>query len=69
MTDKERVLKYMEEHGSITPWEAITEFGCTRLGAQIWDLKRDGHSITSKLETGVDRHGEPTRYARYTLNK
>lgn len=69
MTDKQRILLYMEEHGSITPWEAITEFGCTRLGARIWDLKKDGLSITSKMETGVDRHGEVCRYSRYYLNK
>lgn len=69
MSDKQRILAYMEEHGSITPWDAIREFGCTRLGARIWDLRRDGHSITAKMETGVDRHGEPFRYSRYTLTE
>lgn len=69
MSDKERILKFMEKHGSITPWEAITEFGCTRLGARIWDLKRDGHNIIATMETSTDRFGDVTRYARYSLQK
>ena len=69
MSDKSRILKHLQEHGSITPWEAIEQFGCTRLGARIWDLKRDGHDIRTSIETGTDRHGEPCRYARYTLGE
>ena len=67
MSDKKRVLEFMQEHGSITPWQAIEKFGCTRLGARIWDLKHDGHRISTTIEEGTDRFGEPCRYARYTL--
>lgn len=69
MSDKERILAHLQKHGSITPWEAIELFGCTRLGARIWDLKHDGHDIRTTMETGKDRYGEPTRYARYTLHE
>ena len=69
MTDKVRVLDYLKAHGSITPLEALNELGCYRLGARIWDLRHDGHTIITEMEHGVDRHGEPMRYARYTLRR
>lgn len=39
MTQTERIIKRLKEHGSITPLEAIKEYGITRLGARIWDLR------------------------------
>jgi hypothetical protein len=68
MNDRQRVLDYLETHGSITPLDALS-FGCYRLGARIWDLRRDGHSIQTEIITGRDMHGEPMRYARYILKK
>ena len=44
-TQKEAVLKYMQEHGSITTHEAIYELGVTRLSAKIFELKKDGYGI------------------------
>ena len=67
MKQTERVLTYMQKHGSITPLQALDDLGIMRLGARIWDLKRDGHRISAELESGLNRHGEAVRYARYTL--
>ena len=67
MTQCERVLKHLEQHGTITPMEAIKELGIMRLGARIWDLKHEGHDIRRKLVTGKNRHGETVRYAEYRL--
>lgn len=39
-----------------------------RLGARIWDLKRDGHDIRSEIVVGCNRYGEKIHYARYTMN-
>jgi hypothetical protein len=62
------VLEYLRRFGSITPAEALGEFGCMRLGARIWDLKRDGHDITMELVQGTNRLGRTVRYARYRLH-
>jgi len=67
MSDKSRVLDYLQANGSITPMEALREFGCYRLGARIWDLRHDGHSISTEMVEGWDRNGERERYARYRL--
>ena len=67
MKQKDRILRHLEDQGSITQWEAIRDYGIMRLGARIWDLKHDGHNIVTERETSVNRYGEKTAYARYRL--
>ena len=67
MTQNEMILRYMKEFGSITPWEAMREFGCMRLGARIYDLKRDGVGIIKKTITNKNRFGKTVRFAQYSL--
>jgi len=69
MTQCDKILRHLRDVGSITPVDALKEYGCMRLGARIWDLKRMGHHIDMELETGENRYGEKTRYARYTLRR
>ena len=63
----ERVYQYMREFGSITPLDAIRDLGYTRLACAIAEMKRDGHKIKTEIETGRNRWGKPTHYARYSL--
>lgn len=67
MTQCERLLKHFEDHETITPIEAMNDFGIMRLGARIWDLKHEGHDIRRKMVTGKNRNGETVRYAEYRL--
>jgi hypothetical protein len=68
MTNKERVLEYMREEGSITSLDAFRELGNTRLSASIWDLiHRDGYDIRSITEKRKNRWGEDTYFSRYYL--
>lgn len=61
------VLKYLKEHGSITIYEAVYKLGITRLGARIWDLKRQGYMFSSELVEVTKRDGTKTRVKQYTL--
>ena len=63
------VLDYMEEFGSITPIDAFRDLGITRLSAIVFNLKEEGHDIDKVIETGKNRFGNRTRYARYSLGK
>lgn len=67
MTQNSMILDYLERNGSITQAEAISQFGCYRLGARIWELKERGYKIIRHMEDGVNRYGAKTRYARYSL--
>jgi hypothetical protein len=62
---KERVLDYIRETGSITQLEAIKELGVLRLSAVIFDLKKDGNAIKSELVPVKTRYGT-AHIARYS---
>lgn len=49
MSQKELILNHLLDGKSITPLEALDLFKCFRLGAMIWDLKKEGHDIKSEL--------------------
>jgi hypothetical protein len=53
MTDKhnqsEQILAYMMRGYTITPLEALSQFGCFRLGARCYDLKHRGINIKSEM--------------------
>ena len=67
MTQKEMILAYMRETGSITAAEAMSEIGCYRLAARISDIKRDGIYVRSDKAKSVNRFGKKVTYSRYML--
>ena len=68
MNQTQQILDHLTRYGSITPLDALREYGCMRLGARIWDLKRAGIRIRSEIVTAPNKHGEPVRFAQYTLD-
>lgn len=70
MTKTEAVLKHLEIFGSITSWEAIKEYGATRLSAIIFNLR---HKYDMNIENDwiefTDRYGNKSRYAKYIYIK
>lgn len=69
MIQKERVLKYMQDFGSITQVQALNYLGVFRLAARIADLRRDGVAIRSQQKAGKNRYGETVYFAEYSLAK
>lgn len=69
MTQCERILRHLQDYGSITQAEAVTEYGCYRLGARIFDLKAQGVPIRSERVTGKNRYDEPVSFSRYSIVK
>ena len=67
MTQCERILRHLEDHGSLTQAEAMQEYGIMRLSARIWDLRHRGHEIRQEMVRDKNRYGEPVSFARYTL--
>lgn len=65
MTQGERILKYIDEKGSITPYEAFLELGITKLATRISELRRGGEKIEKRYVTGTNRFGEKIQYMEY----
>lgn len=67
MTQCERIQRHLQDHGSITAVEALSEYGVYRLAARISDLRHKGVAIDSKIVAGVNRYGERVCYSVYSL--
>lgn len=64
---RDKILDYIREHGSITQLDALREFGCMRLASRMSDLKKLGYSVKKTMETSRNRYGDTVSYARYTI--
>ena len=69
MTQNERILKHLKNHGSITSIEAITEYGIMRLASRVSDLKKAGYPITSEVVAVKNRYGEHCHIKKYMLER
>ena len=67
-TQCDLILRYMDEHGSITSLEAIKYFGCLRLASRINDLRKRGYMIVRNMVRMENEDGSYRgRYAEYHL--
>lgn len=67
VAQKYRVLKYIQDFGSISTFEAFTELGITRLSARIFELKELGYRFKKKTIQTKNRYGDATHYVEYRL--
>lgn len=67
ITQDDRILRHLKENKSITSWEAIREYGITRLSAVIFRLRKAGHSIENEIVYARNRYDEPVHFVRYKL--
>lgn len=59
----QKVKRHLQEHGSITSWEAFSKYKYTRLASGIFDLRK-----TMNIET-VMHYKDGISYAEYVLVK
>ena len=69
MTQQQRILKYIEDFGSITTLEGFTELGISKLTTRISEIRASGVKILDKTESSKNRWGEITHYKRYFFEK
>ena len=67
ITQCDKVLRHLKDHGSITSFEAFNEYGILRLASRINDLRAQGIAIVSETASGKNRYGETTHYSVYRL--
>ena len=67
ITQRDRVINYIREFGSISSWEAYKDLGITQLATRIKELKEQGYDFKTEWESSTNRFGEKTDYKRYYL--
>tara|TARA_R110000764_G_scaffold12015_1_gene35593 strand:+ start:151 stop:411 length:261 start_codon:yes stop_codon:yes gene_type:complete len=63
------ILWHLQKYNNITSWEAIKEYGATRLSAIIFNLRKRGHIIESVPITLKNRFNKTTTISKYTYIK
>ena len=67
MTQKELVLQYIADFGSITPMEAFGDLGITKLATRISEMRKEGKEFKIDMVKRKNRYGKPVRFARYSF--
>lgn len=67
ITQKQLVLQYLKDFGSITSIQAFADLGITRLAARISDLKDVGVYTKKETITSKNRYGKTVHFAKYSL--
>ncbi len=67
-TQCDRVYRYIQDFGSITQYEALTDLGVMRLASRISEIKKRGAKIKKTMKTVKNRYGEKCSVAEYSLD-
>ena len=69
MTQKDRVLNYIKENGSIDRLRAFTDCGVFELSSIIVNLEKRGYRFRKEQMLGITKFGESFHYKKYSLVK
>lgn len=68
MNQREQILDYLQRFETITPMQAYSDLGITKLATRISEMRRrDGVEFNIEMIKGKNRYGRPMRYAKYSL--
>ena len=67
-SQNKRIRKHLESGRSLTPLDALYQYGCFRLGARIHNLKSQGLAIETEM-VEILSEGKKKHVARYKLVK
>ena len=69
MTQREQILEYIKQFGSVTPMQAFADLGITKLATRISEMKRDGVRIHTESVKVKNRFGKNVTFAVYSLEE
>ena len=67
MNQRNQILKYLEEFGSISDYEAVVDLGILQFGARLKELREQGYVFSSEWVKKKNRYNKPVRFKRYRL--
>lgn len=69
VNQRQRIIDYINQFGSITSKDAYDDLGITQLATRIKELKEQGYKFETKWESSKNRYGERVDFKRYYLEK
>lgn len=66
-TQRQKIINYIREFGSITSYEAYIDLGVTQLATRIKELKEQGYEFKTEWESSKNRYNEKVEFKRYYL--
>jgi hypothetical protein len=63
------ILEHLVSGKEINPMEALNKYGCYRLGAVIFNLKKEGYHISTRIHRFKKPSGRDGHYAVYKLEE
>lgn len=67
-TQCSRIKQYIDDFGSITTLEAMTDLGVLRLASRISEMRKNGYDIKDEQVAVKNRYGEKCYIKRYFWN-
>ena len=68
MSQKSRVLNYLQTGRRLTRYNSWEELGIFEVPARICELRQEGHDIKTNMHTIVNRFGEHVRVAEWWMS-
>ena len=66
MTQKEMVIKYIEQYGSIEPFSALRYLGVYRLSDVIFRIRKE-RPVDMQLKKATGKFGNAVHYGEYSF--
>ncbi len=64
---RKAILDHLKRYKTLTSAEAFKLYGCTRLPAKIFDLRKEGYVIETHKKVGKTKFGTYCKYGEYKL--
>lgn len=59
------IMWHLKTYGHITTWEAIQQYGATRLASIICNLRKNDYDIQSVIQETINRFNRKTKIVKY----
>ncbi len=69
ITQRQLILNYIQDFGSITPLQAFGDLGITKLATRISEMRKDGIQFKIESVKSKNRYGKTVTFAKYSLPK
>ena len=69
ITQRQKIVDYMQEFGSITSWEAYRDLGITQFATRVKELREKGYLFKTKWENKKNQEGKKIKFKRFYLLK